>query len=57
MQPAQVSTLGLETIHAKMQQLGLSEESVTDAIRWTRRRDQPPAHPRNSALVRDGRHP
>jgi len=36
MQPAQVSTLGLETIRAKMQQLGISEESVTDAVRWAR---------------------
>lgn len=36
MQPAQVSTLGLETIRAKMKQLGLSEESVTDAVRWAR---------------------
>ncbi len=36
MQPAQVSTVGLETIRARMQQLGLNEKSVIDAVRWAR---------------------
>jgi hypothetical protein len=36
MQPAQVTPLGLEAIRAKMQRLGLTEESVADAVRWAR---------------------
>ena len=36
MQPARVTPLGLEAIRAKMQRLGLTEVSVTGAVRWAR---------------------
>lgn len=36
MQPVQVAPLGLEAIHAKMNRLGLTEESISDAVRWAR---------------------
>lgn len=36
MQPVQVVPLGLETIRAKMKRLGLSEESIGEAVRWAR---------------------
>lgn len=36
MQPAQVTPLGLEAIRAKMQRLGLTEESISGAVRWAR---------------------
>lgn len=38
MQPVQVAPLGLEAIRAKMKQLGLTEESIGEAVRWARDR-------------------
>jgi bifunctional DNA-binding transcriptional regulator/antitoxin component of YhaV-PrlF toxin-antitoxin module len=36
MQPVQVAPIGLEAIRAKMNRLGLTEESISDAVRWAR---------------------
>lgn len=36
MQPVQVASLGLETIRAKTKRLGLTEESISEAVRWAR---------------------
>jgi len=36
MHPVQVAPLSLENIRAKMNRLGLTEESINEAVRWAR---------------------
>lgn len=39
LRPVQITTQsGIDTIRAKMQQLGLSEDAVTEAVRWARKK-------------------
>ncbi|TVQ98647.1 MAG: AbrB/MazE/SpoVT family DNA-binding domain-containing protein [Desulfovibrionales bacterium] len=37
LEPVQVSRVSTESIRTKMQQLGLTENSLADAVQWTRK--------------------